>query len=63
MGLQVAEKDYEHKPERATNANSSPVMQDIPVITGSTVLTNWPDTVLHDKKKTNLSNDCYSHNR
>ena len=26
MGLQVAEKNYEHTPERVTNVNSSPVM-------------------------------------
>ena len=38
-------------PERVINVNSTTVMWDVPVITNWSILVNWPDTVLHDKKE------------
>ena len=50
-GLQVTENYYEYIPERVINVNSTTIMWDIPVITDWTILANWPDVVLHDKKE------------
>jgi len=40
-------------PERVMNVNSTIVMWDIPIIINWTILVNWPDRVLHDKKEKN----------
>ena len=47
MGLWVADRYYEHIPERVLNANGATVMWDVPVITDSTTA-NRSDVVLHD---------------
>jgi hypothetical protein len=37
-------------PERVINVNDTTVIWDILVIADQTILTNWLDIVLHDKK-------------
>jgi hypothetical protein len=51
-GLWVADRYYEHIPERVLNVNSATVMWDVPVITDSTIA-NRLDVVLHDKIEKN----------
>jgi hypothetical protein len=50
MGLQVIEK-YDHTSEGIININGTTIMCDVPVITDRTILANWPDIILHDKKE------------
>ena len=51
IGLQVTDKYYERIPERAINVNGTSINWDVLVITDWKILTNWPYTVLHDKKE------------
>jgi hypothetical protein len=51
MRLQVADKYYQHIPERVINVIGTTFMWDVPGITDRTVLANRPDTVLHDRKE------------
>ena len=50
-GLQVTNNYCKHAPECVINVNVTTVMWDIPVIVGHTMLANWPDGVLHEKKR------------
>ena len=63
MGLQVTDNYYEHIPEKIINVNSTTTIWDVPVVTDRTILANWPDLVLHDKKTEDLPTDRYSHTR
>jgi len=40
-----------HVPESVINVNGTTIMSDVPVITGRTVLENWPGIALRDKKE------------
>jgi hypothetical protein len=61
--LQLADKVYEHAPERDINAKGTTIMGELPVFTDRTVLANRPDIVLRDKKREELPTDRYGHTR
>ena len=50
MGLQFTD-NYDHTPERIINVNGTTIMCNVLVITDRTILANWPDIVLHDKRE------------
>jgi hypothetical protein len=51
VGLQVNDKYYEHIPERVLNINDTTLMCITLVIIDRTILANYPDIILHDKKE------------
>lgn len=51
IGLPVADKYYEHSPDKVAQHNNVVLLWDVPIITDRTILANRPDIVLHDKQK------------
>jgi hypothetical protein len=55
MGLQVADRCYEHIPRRVINVNGTTIMWGVPVTTDRTVLANRPGVQHYIMKKRRLA--------